>query len=439
MHERREPAAAGLLEPSLLPVTRRRRLDQRHSTALAPQVEMAVRCHQRTAAHRAVVPLPRSRLEVDADQAGAVAAVEVIADPDDAAVEVADRAHQVDFLRLDVVAAGNQPQQGIASGASGAARRDEDTAVVYDRRGAAHTSDVPLVAPQEAAVAGRDAHDPAAEELDVLPDPADFRNDHRGVAGLVAAGHLRLPANAAVLLVERQQRGRFTARRADKRITIDEDRLGIGPGAAVALELLFQVMSPDDLAVGGAGADQVAVGAKGVEAVAVHRGRRARTGIAGSGVLADRPDLGGPQQPTDLDIESVKELLVALAAHEEDAATGNGRRGVTAAKVRRLPEQLRPVPGPLLEQARFGRDAGAVRSAPTRPIAGVLRLAGVQESRTVHGQQQREDLLQGDSPQAGETPIVAIASGIGNAPRTGVGNSAAESYPEQCRPALPRP
>src|SRR5262249_28419535 len=162
-------------------------------------------------------------------------------------------------------AASDQPQQHIAAGALVAAGRSEDTPLVDDRRDAADAADVAVVTPQKTPITSRDAHNAAAQELDILPDAADLGDHDRCVAGLVAARHFRLPANAAVLLVEGQQRGTRPARRADESLAINEHRFGIRPGAAVALELLFQVVPPDHLAIGGADTDQVAVGAQRVE------------------------------------------------------------------------------------------------------------------------------------------------------------------------------
>src|SRR2546423_1878350 len=74
--------------------------------------------------------------------------------------------------------------------------------------------------------------------------------------------------------------------------------------------------------------------------------------------------------PASVRVGGCGELLAVLAAQGVAGAAGHGRGGVAAAEVGRLPDEFRPVLGPLLEQPGLGRDAGAVGPAPAGPVGG---------------------------------------------------------------------
>ena len=129
------------------------------------------------------------------------------------------------------------------------------------------------------------------------------------------------------------------------------------------------------LPVGGLEADKVAVGAEGVEQFAVdgRRGCEPR----GSWALvrvADFADARGPGLLAVRDFQCPDELVVdALVAHQVEALADDRGRRVAVADVLDLPEQLGPVLGPFLEQARFLRDAVALGPAPLGPIGSASR------------------------------------------------------------------
>ena len=170
-------------------------------------------------------------------------------------------------------------------------------------------------------------------------------------------------------MFERHQRRLGPAGGDDHHVAVDQRRLGVGPHAGLAAEVLAQALAPLLLAVGGVHADEVAVGPEGVDAVAVH-GR----GGAGGRVLrplvrADLPELRRPELLAVLRAQGGDELVVlAPVGGQVDAVAGHGHGPVPAAEVGRLPGELRPVLRPLLEQAGFGRDAVAVRPAPLGPV-----------------------------------------------------------------------
>src|SRR5262249_11103802 len=100
---------------------------------------------------------------------------------------------------------------------------------------------------------------------------------------------------------------------------------------------------------------------------AVHRRGRARAVVTDPGQVAEP---GLPRLFAVPGVEAEDVLVVAPGADDVDLPGGDRGRGVTAAQALGLPQQLGAVPGPLLEQAGFGGDAGTVRAAPGRPVAG---------------------------------------------------------------------
>src|SRR5262249_26181939 len=206
-------------------------------------------------------------------------------------------------LRLESVV-GLDDVGAPAAGAVG--RRGEDGVVRNDgRRAVGHPVGRLVIMPQQLAVLGIDAYHAARQELHVLLDAAERGDDDGGVArprvGWAAALALGLalqpldrgaPARVAVLLVQPHERRRPAPGRADDAIAIDERRLGVGPPAGAALEVLLQVLLPDDVALGHAQARQLAVGADDIQVVADDGRRAARPGAATSrGAQFLLPDL----------------------------------------------------------------------------------------------------------------------------------------------------
>lgn len=128
--------------------------------------------------------------------------------------------------------------------------------------------------------------------------------------------------------------------------------------------------TPADRAGCRIGADQVAIGAESVHGVRLDGRGAARTGIVGTIVSAHGSDLGGPKDFAIGAVKSHQELFFLLAAHEEDPAAGDGRRGVAAAQPSGFPKQFRAAFRPVFQQAGFGGNTSAVRTTPAGPVRG---------------------------------------------------------------------
>src|SRR5262249_3230279 len=98
VRDRLAPAAAGRAEAALLLVAVRLGLPQGPLAVLAAGVQHPVGRRDGRLADAAVVPLLLAGLEVEADQAARVGAVDVVADAHDAAVVVGQVAVLVDLL-----------------------------------------------------------------------------------------------------------------------------------------------------------------------------------------------------------------------------------------------------------------------------------------------------------------------------------------------------
>src|SRR5262249_38184056 len=309
-------------------------------------------------AHRAVFPLHRTGLEVEAHEGLSGGAVDGIADADGAADVRLQLRREVDLGGGDLVAVRLETDEGGA----GLGSHAEDAALMDDRRGDVGDAVGGLVrAPQEAAGLGFDADHAAAEELDVLADAADLADDDRSVRRGVAAGNGTLPARLAVGLVESDHGGLGAAGAADERGAVHERRLGVGPVPRDAAEVCAELLLPHDLRLQ-AEAGRVAVRSQRVQTVAVHGGRRARPGILRARVRADAADVRGPHFTAVALVEGDDVFRLPVGrADEVDASLGNGWSRVAAAEPGGLPGELRPAGGPLGEQAGLGRDAVALK------------------------------------------------------------------------------
>src|SRR5262249_6344460 len=168
----------------------------------------------------------------------------------------------------------------------------------------------------------------------------------------------------------------------------------VAPAAALVGEILDQVLAPVFLAVGHAQADEVAVEAQGVKAVAVHSRGAARAVVAAT-VAAHGANHGLPQLLARLLAQANDVLVRVEVAPQEDAARGPAGRDEAFAQLGRLPNQLRTLFGPALEQRRFLGDGGALRALPLRPIV-LARVEIIGGAR--HGQRAADHNRKGPGP-----------------------------------------
>src|SRR5262249_15822977 len=144
-------------------------------------------------------------------------------------------------------------------------------------------------------------------------------------------------------------------------------RFAIAPTAAVALEVLDEVLAPALLADGSIETDEVAVEAQRIDALTIDGRAAARSGMA-SPVGANRPDLGGPELLAGLLAQGDHVFLPVAVAHREDAASGNRGRAVVLAHALGLPELFRAVGGPLLQESCLARQGSPLWPLPLRPV-----------------------------------------------------------------------
>src|SRR5206468_10538726 len=95
----------------------------------------------------------------------------------------------------------------------------------------------------------------------------------------------------------------------------------------------------------------------------------------------DRADARGPRLGRRavlhlFDVQGNHVLRVGAGADRVVAAPDHGWTAVPTPRIGERPEELRPLLGPLLEQALLGGDVVAVRSAILRPIIGPQASAG---------------------------------------------------------------
>ena len=100
--------------------------------------------------------------------------------------------------------------------------------------------------------------------------------------------------------------------------------------------------------------------------VAIHRWCAARAAVF---VLVLFANASGPNRLAIGFVESQGVLPVAAIAHGVDASAGDGHARKAAAHSSRREDLARAALGPRLKQARVGRDAVTIRTAPLRPVA----------------------------------------------------------------------
>ena len=151
--------------------------------------------------------------------------------------------------------------------------------------------------PEQFAALGIDADEPLAQEGDVEPCAIGLHGDDRGVFSPLLRGQCALPDCFAGHLIEHNEGGVLTARRADDMIAIDEHGLAVGPvhllRAALAAIVLDVVLRPLCLAVEGE-AVQLTIRCEAIDAVAIDCRRRARARVGEAVVDAHSADGGLP-------------------------------------------------------------------------------------------------------------------------------------------------
>jgi hypothetical protein len=199
------------------------------------------------------------------------------------------------------------------------------------------------------------------------------------------------------LLVECDKRRLFSAGRADKLITIDQRRLGIGPLTKLAAEVVAQMLLPANVTGFRFHANEVAIRAKRVEKFAVDRRRRASTRIWRTLFrIADYANALSPNLFTVFHVQRLNELVVEpFVANQINAVIDDCRCGIAIAEVADLPQQRRPLGRPLLQQPGLFRNSVALRPAPLRPVGG-------QQSTKRHhpAKTQSDDLSRSGNPHA---------------------------------------
>src|SRR5262249_6079438 len=119
---------------------------------------------------------------------------------------------------------------------------------------------------------------------------------------------------------------------------------------------------------------QIAIEPQGVDQLAIDR-RTASRSWSAAAVRADGTNLDRPQFLAVL-LRQADDVFLALAvAHDEDSAGGDGRRAVVLPEPLSLPDEIRSLLRPLLQEALFARDGGALRPLPLRPIVGTCAVA----------------------------------------------------------------
>ena len=210
-------------------------------------------------------------------------------------------------------------------------------------------------------------------------DAAAVGRHDRRVAGSVLVLDGRLPEHLARLLVESDDAGFQTARRADQLVAVDERRFAEMPrGHRFAGEVLDEVLRPDDRPLLGIETHELPRVGDAVDEGAVDGRRRARAVVAAGVADLRRPEnLAGVAVETDEEGRVPLVLLVAHLTHRVDAFADDREARPAVADVLALlvlvrvlgvPEELRSPVGPGGHEAAFRRDAVPVRAAPLRPI-----------------------------------------------------------------------
>ena len=304
-------------------------------------------------------PFHRAGLQLHAGPATAVGvAVEVAVDQDDAAVvvfqigvgiEILDRvarAH-LDRLAADAVTGGNK-----------------HLAVLEDRRRDDGGFAGELALPEQAAIGGTDTGDALHGELDELARAVVVDGDGRGILGGVGPG-LALPDFGAGDLVKGRQGALRTAGRADDVVALDQRALAVTPARHLAAQALHGHL-PDLLAVGGVQADQHPLATQRVHPAAIDGWRAARA--VAPAVGEQGPRLGHPLFLTGGGVDGDDVLDRIACAHGVQRVADDGITRVAETGILVQPDLFGAGGGPLLEQAGFLGDVGAVGTAEGRPV-----------------------------------------------------------------------
>lgn len=305
----------------------------------------------------------------------AVSAVDVAIDEDHASVVVLEGSgfEKVDFFGGDAAAFGGEFDEGGAGLVSGGA---EDKVAIDDGGGdvGSGVSDA-VVAPQEVTIAGADANDAAAGHLDILFNAAAIGNDHGAVASAVFAFSAEVivdfgfPLGGSGFFVERNHEGFFTAGSAEDAVAIDEGGLREAPtGHHFAFPFFFEVLGPDDFSFGGEAGDD-AVGGGDVEVVTIDGGDGAGALVSVFGdVFGDR---SLPEKFAVLGGKGGNALAAFEVTGGVNDAIGDGDGGEAFACSFDVPKKLGWGFLPVLHDALFGRESGAVGTTPLGPVFGV--------------------------------------------------------------------
>src|SRR5262249_8673899 len=193
----------GLVEAAPFLVAVRRGVHQGHRPLLTPDVEPAVRRGERALAHRGVVPFDLAGLGVGAHQLLFVRAVLIIPDADESADVAGQGLVEEYLLGREALSLGYELDHGPRA-ALAAAGGAEHVAVPHDgRRDVGQAVGRLRVAPEQLAVAGRDADQLARDEVHVLFDAAGLGDDDRRIGGRGSVRDRRLPDDLPALLVTR--------------------------------------------------------------------------------------------------------------------------------------------------------------------------------------------------------------------------------------------
>src|SRR5262249_53705831 len=153
------------------------------------------------------------------------------------------------------------------------------------------------------------------------------------------------PDEIAGLLVQGDDAVLGAAGSADELVAVDEGRFAVAPaGHHLAVEVFLEVFLPDDISGRSFQTREVAADAEDVDEITINC-----RSAAGAFVVAGLALGGEPRLPDFLAVfflESPDHFVVAAVAHAVDAAIGDRRRSIAAAKPLDLPGQRRAVLGP---------------------------------------------------------------------------------------------
>src|SRR6266480_549722 len=373
-------------ETSFLTIRLRSGLNQRHLPVFAVEIKTTVGIAKRRRAQRAVFPLHLAGGELGAEQRLSGRAIQKISDFHRAANCRGKFRFEINLLRLDASPVDLEFDDTTA----GAGRGAVDVTVAGERRRdvRAVTADRFPVTPQKPARLRLHPHETLLQELNVLLHAANLDEDGGSVGGFVAFRQRALPNDLTRALVQRDQRGRAAARRAQERVAVNQRRLGVRPVAGLAAEVSSEIFSPAHFARVGLNTGQIAIRSERIKELTLDRRRGAGGGkirlLLGISHLAE----GCPPDPVAIfDRERLDELAVRpFVAQKVEPVSDDGRRRVTTAGRRYFPKQFRSVLWPFLEQAGFSGNSVSLRSAPLRPVTGGDRQCSGQHEKTTNSE-----------------------------------------------------